>query len=189
MNLRIRYVCILALFSSIITAQETSPAKQFWNQLQSHCSKAYEGSLVLPKEDKDFGGKRLIMHVRSCNDSVVKIPFFVGDDRSRTWVFRYKNDRISLKHDHRHEDGTEDAINFYGGTTTNSGKANIQFFPADKHTQQMIPAAATNVWWITLDENEFTYNLQRLGTDRIFKVSMDLQTPIAAPKAPWGWTE
>jgi hypothetical protein len=78
-------------------------------------------------------------------------------------------------------------VNFYGGTSSNAGKTNIQFFPADEATQEMIPGAATNVWWITIDETTFTYNLKRLGTDRIFKVSMDLTKTIEAPEAPWGW--
>ena len=50
----------------------------------------------------------------------------------------------------------------------------------------MIPGAATNVWWITVDETSFTYNLRRLGTDRLFTVVMDLTAPIETPGAPWG---
>ena len=180
---------VLLMISSSACAQEESPAKTFWNSLQAHCGKAYEGSLALPEEDEDFGGKKLVMHVRSCSDTEIKIPFFVGDDKSRTWVLTYENDRISLKHDHRHEDGTEDDVNFYGGTASNAGKAGIQFFPADVHTQKMIPAAATNVWWITLEKGSFTYNLRRLGTDRVFKVVMDLTQPIETPSAPWGWKD
>ncbi len=42
------------------------PNTQFWNAVQSHCGKAYEGVLELPEEDEGFGGKRLVMHVRSC---------------------------------------------------------------------------------------------------------------------------
>jgi len=170
-----------------LAIKSDSPAQQFWNTLQSHCGKSYEGKLELPLEDEAFGGKRLTMHVISCSDSVIKIPFNVGDDRSRTWILTYQNDRITLKHDHRHEDGTEDEINFYGGTSSNAGKADIQFFPADPETQQMIPAAATNVWWITIDASKFTYNLKRLGTDRLFKVVMDLSKTIESPKPPWGW--
>jgi hypothetical protein len=175
------------VFSLNTIAQDLSPAQVFWNELKTHCGKAYEGSLILPEEDEAFGGKRLVMQVISCEDNVIKIPFFVGEDRSRTWVLTYKDDRITLEHDHRHEDGSEDDINFYGGTSSNAGKADIQFFPANEHTQKLIPAAATNVWWITLDETTFTYNLKRLGTDRLFKVSMDLTKEIATPKAPWGW--
>ena len=179
----------IILISFSINAQDENPAKQFWNTLQSHCGLAYEGVLALPEGDKDFGGKRLLMHVRSCNETEIKIPFFVGDDKSRTWILTYKDDRITLKHDHRHTDGTEDEVNFYGGTTSNVGKSDIQFFPADKHTQKIIPAAATNVWWITLDDTTFTYNLRRLGTDRVFKVVMDLSKTVATPEAPWGWKE
>ena len=155
--------------------------------MQSHCGKAYSGSLEIPETDETFGGKKLVMHVRSCSDTVIKIPFFVGEDRSRTWILTYVNDRIRLQHDHRHKDGSEDDINFYGGTSTNKGKADVQFFPADDHTQKMIPAAATNIWWITLSDSTFTYNLRRLGTDRVFKVVMDLSTPVPNPKPPWGW--
>ncbi|RMB59446.1 hypothetical protein EAX61_07620 [Dokdonia sinensis] len=176
------------LFTITIAAQE-SPSQTFWNTLQAHCGKAYEGKLVLPEEDEAFGGKKLVMHVRSCDENQIKIPFFVGDDKSRTWILTMNDGIITLKHDHRHEDGTEDEVNFYGGTSSNTGKSDIQFFPADVHTQQMIPGAATNVWWITVDETSFTYNLKRLGTDRIFKVVMDLTKEIETPGAPWGWED
>ncbi|WP_298516155.1 hypothetical protein [uncultured Kordia sp.] len=190
MTFKLKYILIITCFISFSAlSQEITPAKKFWNSLQKHCGRAYEGTLELPKEDKDFGGKTLTMHVRKCTETEIKIPFFVGEDKSRTWILTYKNDRITLKHDHRHKDGSEDKINFYGGTSANTGKADIQVFPADAKTQKMIPAAATNVWWITIDETTFTYNLRRLGTDRVFKVVMDITKPIKTPEAPWGWKE
>lgn len=167
----------------------STEANAFWNTLQSLCGKSFEGQLELPENDADFGGKKLVMHVRSCEDNVIRIPFFVGDDKSRTWVLTFEDDRIQLKHDHRHEDGTEDDITMYGGTTTNSGQATIQLFPADQHTKTIIPAASTNTWWITLDDNQFTYNLRRLGTERVFRVSFDLTKTIETPEAPWGWKD
>lgn len=170
-------------------SQETAPSEAFWDTLQSHCGKAYEGRLVLPEEDESFGGKKLVMHVRSCDDNEIKIPFYVGEDKSRTWVLTKDDGIITLKHDHRHEDGTEDDVNFYGGTASNAGKADIQFFPADIATQKMIPDAATNVWWITIDDTTFTYNLRRLGTDRFFKVVMNITKTTTAPDAPWGWVD
>ncbi len=182
--------CLLTLLISCLAfSQEQTPSEAFWNTLKSHCGKAYEGTLVLPEEDEAFGGKKLVMHVRSCDENEIKIPFYVGDDKSRTWILTINDGIISLKHDHRHEDGTEDDVNFYGGTSSNAGKADIQFFPADVHTQKMIPGAATNVWWITIGETSFTYNLKRLGTDRIFKVVMDLTKTIDEPEAPWGWKD
>ncbi|GER59529.1 hypothetical protein [Patiriisocius marinus] len=189
MNIR-KIIFLLALaisFPSI--SQEIAPSQTFWDTLKSHCGNAYEGSLALPEEDKDFGGKKLVMHFRACSDNEIRIPFYVGDDKSRTWILTKMNDIITLKHDHRHEDGTEDEINFYGGTASNVGKADLQFFPADTQTQKMIPAAATNVWWITIDDKIFTYNLKRIGTERIFKVVMDLTKTIEKPEAPWGWKE
>lgn len=170
----------------IVTSTET---QTFWNNLKSLCGESFEGALELPEEDEDFGGKRLVMHVRSCEDNRIRIPFFVGDDKSRTWVLTLDNDRIQLKHDHRHEDGSDDEITMYGGKTTNSGQATIQTFPADQETKMMIPAASTNIWWITLDDKQFTYNLRRLGTDRVFRVTFDLTKTIENPEAPWGWKD
>lgn len=181
----ISFIAFLIAFPML--SQENSPSETFWNTLKTHCGKAYEGKLILPEEDEAFGGKKLVMHLRACSDDEMKIPFYVGDDKSRTWILTINEGIITLKHDHRHKDGTEDDINFYGGTSSNTGKDDIQFFPADVHTQKLIPAAATNVWWITIDEKTFTYNLKRLGTDRIFKVEMDLTKPVTEPEAPWGW--
>lgn len=178
---------ILVTFSTLVFSQQKNGAQLFWEQLQGLCGQAFEGQLVVPEEDEQFGGKKLVMHVRSCSDTVIKIPFFVGDDKSRTWILTYKDDRIELKHDHRHEDGSDDDITMYGGITTNTGQATIQIFSADQHTTDIIPLASTNVWWITLDESEFSYNLRRLSTPRVFKVSFDLKNPVALPEAPWGW--
>jgi prophage maintenance system killer protein len=186
---KFKFLVVAFLISINLQAQEDSPTKQFWEKLQTHCNKTYEGTLELPKGDDPFRGKKLVMHVRSCTNKTIKIPFFVGEDRSRTWILKYKNDRISLKHDHRHKDGSEDDINFYGGITTNPGQAGIQIFSADERTQRMIPAASTNVWWITLNDSTFTYNLRRLGTDRVFKVVMDVTSPKPTAEAPWGWKE
>jgi len=184
-----RLIVLLLSCSSLAFGQEKKQAQQFWDALKSLCSKSFEGTLELPEKDAQFGGKKLVMHVRSCNDSIIKIPFFVGEDRSRTWVLTYKNDRISLKHDHRHKDGSEDEITQYGGITTNSGQASLQVFSADEDTRRMIPAASSNTWWITLDNKQFTYNLRRLGTPRVFKVSFDITKTIETPEAPWGWKD
>lgn len=82
----------------------------FWNNLQKHCGHAYEGVLSQASENDSFRGKSLVMHLRSCVENKIKIPFFVGDDKSRTRVLTLENGKIKLKHDHRHEDGSEDKI-------------------------------------------------------------------------------
>ena len=181
----------LEIDAQVIQAKiiEPTEALQFFNKLKSLCGNSFEGQLISPKNDEQFGGKSLVMHIKSCDDKTIKIPFFVGDDKSRTWVLTYQNDRILLKHDHRHKDGSEDEVTMYGGKTTNSGQVNIQTFPADQETKEMIPAASTNIWWITLDDNQFTYNLRRLGTDRLFTVAFDLTKTIENPESPWGWED
>ena len=185
-----KILLFILIFSQLSFSQDEKGSKQFWNQLKKHCGKAYEGVITNGATANDpFSGKKLIMHVRSCAENQIKIPFFVGEDKSRTWVLTLENDIIELKHDHRHEDGSPDKITLYGGKSSNSGLPNIQFFPADQETCDLISYASTNVWWITVDEKVFTYNLKRIGSDRVFSVSFDLSKPIETPSAPWGWKD
>ena len=178
---------ILLAFSIQVSAQEVPGSVQFWNTLKKHCGKSYEGEIVAGATPGDaFTGKKLVMHVRACEENTIRIPFFVGEDRSRTWVLTLENSLILLKHDHRLEDGLEDEITQYGGRTPNTGLPNIQFFPADQETADLISYASNNVWWITVDENSFTYNLRRIGSDRFFSVKFDLTKEVETPPAPWG---
>ena len=179
----------LTLFQNPAISQEITPSQKFWDNLKKHCGKAYEGKLMSPESDLRFAG-RLVMHVRACEEGRIRIPFFVGDDRSRTWVLTMEDSGlIQLKHDHRHEDGSEDKVTLYGGKASNTGSAMTQFFPADQFTAELLPAAVGNVWWITMDDSSFTYNLRRLGADTFFSVKFDLTQPIDAPEAPWGWKD
>ena len=179
---------LFMLSSVLLTAQEKSGAELFFENLKKLCGKSFEGE-VKEGNNATFKDKKLVMHVRNCDEKTIRIPFFVGEDKSRTWVLTLENNRIKLKHDHRHEDGSEDKITQYGGTSTNTGSASVQIFPADHETFDLIPAAAANVWWITLNENSFTYNLRRIGSDRLFTVHFDLTKTLPTPNAPWGWKD
>lgn len=163
----------------------------FWRELQKLCGKAYSGTVFADTTaSPDFKDKSMVMHVRSCEKDRIRIPFFVGEDRSRTWVLTRKKDRILLKHDHRHEDGKPDAVTMYGGWTTNTGLATRVVFPADDETVKILPAAAPNVWWIeVISGTSFSYNLRRLGSDRLFTVKFDLKKEVTSPAAPWGWKD
>lgn len=186
--MRTLFTTILVLMISLAHSQST-PAEIFWEELKSHCGKSYEGKVLNAPENDQFRDHRLLMHVRACEDGKIRIPFFVGEDRSRTWVLTWKEGTIELKHDHRLEDGSDDEVTMYGGTASNTGLETIQVFPADPFTADLIPAAATNVWWITLDKETFTYNLKRIGTDRVFTVAFDLNNTVSTPDAPWGWED
>lgn len=182
-------ITLLTCFVGIVAAQERLPSDVFWENLKAHCGLSYEGQLADGIVQPDFSGKKLTMHVRACDDDTIRIPFFVGDDRSRTWVLTRRDGIITLKHDHRHADGTEEEVTQYGGTNSNVGLEQLQMFPADEETAQRIPYASTNVWWITVDETSFTYNLRRIGSDRLFTVVFDLTQPVETPPAPWGWED
>jgi len=161
---------------------------EFWSRLSALCGNAYRGELAEGNEsDSLFRRMELVMHVRECGPTEIRIPFHAGDDRSRTWVLTRTADGLRLKHDHRHEDGSEDAVTQYGGDTRDAGTAERQEFHADAHTAQLIPAARANVWTVELVPGErFAYALRREGTDRRFRVAFDLTAPVAAPPAAWG---
>jgi hypothetical protein len=202
-----KYLIILALVTLLISCKSTSTddsgnkdievgnrgdvaaAKFFWNKLKTLQGKTFEGQLVTAPANDDFAGKKLVMHVLYSDDETILIPFNVGDNRSRTWVFKYHDGRISLKHDHRMENGENDEITMYGGTSTNEGMTNMQVFPADQETLETIPDAFSNVWWVTVDSIAFTYNLRRVGTDRVFTVSFDLTRELEKPPKSWGWDD
>ena len=146
------------------------------DRLLSLCGKTLEGRIVSPPvaADADFVGKRLIMHVRDCSPTEFRIPFQVGEDRSRTWVISRTPSGLQLKHDHRHEDGTEDELSQYGGETVQPGTAQRQEFPADQFSKELftrenIPASTANTWALEVQPTGFfAYELRR--PDRFFRV-------------------
>lgn len=166
-----------------------NPQSIFWANLQSLCGRAYDGTLVdVTPGDTVFPGHTLTMHVRQCSENEVRIPFHVGDDHSRTWIVTALDDGFRLKHDHRHEDGTEDEITQYGGDTRDAGTAERQEFHADAHTVELVAAAATNVWTMELVPGRmFAYALRREGTERRVRVEFDLTREVDAPPTPWGY--
>jgi hypothetical protein len=178
---------ILAMTVSVQAQQKNSMV--FWDNLTKLCGQSFEGQITKGAREGDgFTGEKLVMEVLSCKENEIKIPFHVGNNHSRTWVItKNKKGILTLKHDHRHEDGSEDKITQYGGTSPNLGSTTLQYFPADQFTQNLIDYAFSNIWWITLNEKTFSYNLAKVGSDRTFSVSFDLTKPTVAPQKPWGW--
>lgn len=172
-----------------------SASDAFHAELKKLCGKAYAGRVVVdtppPTGADPFAGKSLVMHVRSCSADEVRIPFHVGADRSRTWVITRTATGLRLKHDHRHEDGSDDAVTMYGGDTRASGTHTRQEFPVDAFSQAMfrrggLDASVTNTWALEIrPQQTFTYELSRPG-GRLFRVEFDLRDPVALPPAPWG---
>lgn len=172
-------------------AAAPEPRDAFWTALQDLCGHAFEGSVAQSvPPDTLFAGRTLVMHVRECSADTIRIPFHVGEDRSRTWVLTRTEVGLRLKHDHRHADGSEDELTQYGGDTRGPGLPTAQSFHADAETAAMLPAAATNVWTVAVEPGErFVYALRREGTERRFRAEFDLARPVPAPPAPWGARE
>ena len=170
------------------------PADAFMARLQSLCGQAFEGRVVTDDPaDADMRSQRLVMHVRECAANEVRIPFHVGDDRSRTWVITRTGVGLRLKHDHRHADGSSDELTMYGGDTASAGTAVRQEFPVDADsialfTRTNRSVSNTNVWAIEVGPSVFAYELRRppIPGGRFFRVEFDLTRPVAAPPPPWG---
>lgn len=140
----------------------------------------------------------MVMHVRSCTAYAIRIPFHVGTadggwDRSRTWVISRTAAGLRLKHDHRHEDGSADAVTMYGGDSAGGGTAARQEFLVDAESiasfrANSLPRSVTNVWSVEVEPgSSFAYQLSRTGANaRFFRVEFDLTRPIDPPPAPWG---
>lgn len=178
-------------------ATAADPQQAFFDHLTALCGQAFEGSVLTDRPENTTGpdpfrDQPLTMHVRECSEQEIRIPFHVGNDRSRTWIVTRTGDGLRLKHDHRLEDGSDDPVTMYGGDTADAGSAGRQEFPVDTFSQEMfsregMDVSNANVWAIEVEPAQsFVYELARTDQDRMFRVGFDLTTPVAAPPAPWG---
>lgn len=181
-------------FLTACSGSKADPQGTFFTSISELCGQAYHGRLVSSDEaDATLRDEPMLMHVRDCSDTEIRIPFMVGDDRSRVWVITKGDDSLTLKHVHRHEDGTTDVLSNYGGTTADTGTPTRQNFPADDFskdlfTREGIPQSTENVWSLEIIEGEkFAYELSRPG--RFFRAEFELLGPAPTPPAPWGEAE
>lgn len=187
---------LVATLGACSDSDETSrAADQFMAAFEQHCGQAYAGRIAVnqPENPNDaFAGQTLIMHVRECSDNELRIPFHVGENHSRTWIISKTDTGLRLKHDHRHEDGSEDVLTQYGGDTRDAGTSSRQEFPVDEFSIDLFEregsaASVTNVWAMEIVPGEqFVYELSRRDSDRLFRVEFDLTSPVAPPPTPWG---
>ena len=141
---------------------------QFMATLRTMCGQRFVGGLTYAIDPRnDFANKKMSAQV-VCTDASVRVPLQVGADRSRNWIFTRPPAGLELRHDHRHPDGTPDAVTMYGGMADDTGTAWSQSFLADAHTAAMVPGADTNVWTVSFSEQGkiLTYRLTRHGKPR-----------------------
>lgn len=179
---------------TVPTEAGTDPQVAFMENLSALCGQAFAGQLVSTDEaDADIAAEPLVMYVASCVPDQIRIPFHVGDDRSRTWVITDTGTGLQLKHDHRHEDGSEDAVTQYGGDTTDLGSATRQEFPVDAESialfeREGLAVSVINVWAVEVDDSVFAYELRRPEgeSERFFRVEFDLTEAVEPPSPAWG---
>lgn len=184
--MRLAATIVVALLAGCVSSAPPPPAPSdmFYSNLRALCGQRFAGRLETNEPaDAAFAGKPLLMGPVDCRaPNVTRIPFAVGDDRSRTWVVtRVAYGQLRLKHDHRHSDGSEDALSQYGGDTVAPGAATRQEFPADDFSRELftrrnLPRSLGNVWALELRPGEtFAYELNR--RDRRFRVAFDTSAP------------
>ncbi len=208
MRTALALVALALPLAACVTPAPADPQDAFWAALQSHCGKAYAGGLASDQEaDAEMRGAEMVMHVRECSDERIAVPFHVRQkdgswNRSRTWLVTRTPAGLRLKHDHRHEDGSHDAVTMYGGDTAGEGSGRAQDFPVDAESvalfrREKLDVSVTNVWRVEVDpagaaphetgNARFAYQLAReVPSARLFRVEFDLTRPIAPPPAPWG---
>jgi len=176
-TLRLAIPALAALLAGITacsqTERKTPPQDEFFAGLRALCGARFEGAMTYPTSGRDdFAGKLLVASFSGCAEREMRIPFVVGDDHSRTWVFSHLPEGLRLQHDHRHADGTPDEVTLYGGMAADIGTPLRQSFAADAYTAGLIPDAATNVWTLSLSESgdELTYHLTRHDAPRFTAV-------------------
>jgi hypothetical protein len=181
---RIAILALLALGACATAPAPATPQDAFFANLSALCGQRFEGRVVTTDPaDVAFANARLLMHVRDCSADEVRIPFRVGEDHSRTWVVTRTEAGLRLKHDHRHEDGTEDVLTQYGGDTVDAGTAERQEFPVDAFSQALFTrenrtVSNTNVWAVEVHPGRiYAYELRR--ANRHFRVEFDLTRPVA----------
>lgn len=195
-----------AMLSACVTTDapnSITPQDGFFAALTARCGQAYAGALIsTDTADADMSGRAMVMELRSCSAQEIRIPFHVQRadgswDRSRTWVINRTVSGLRLKHDHRHEDGSADAVTMYGGDTIDMGSAAFQNFPVDADSialfqREGLERSVTNIWSVAISASDapdahFTYALTRSAPHvRSFRVRFDLTRPVTAPPPPWG---
>jgi hypothetical protein len=140
----------------------------FFANVSSLCGETFTGASTFPDNpDHALVDTELNVHIHTCEDNIIKTNLYRdGDTWHATWVLEKREGGLHLYHDHIGEkvypEG-EEPLTGYGGYANEVGTTVRQYFPADDHTAEILPEAATNVWMmeLDLDNGTFVYSLER----------------------------
>ena len=189
----IRSLSFIGASAALASCQpELVTADEFLASFSGYCGQAYAGKLVSADEvDASFAEADIVMHIRDCSETEVRIPLHVGENRSRTWIITRTDTGLRLKHDHRHEDGEADAVTMYGGDSRADSTDPEFAFPADEFSKAMfedegIPDSKQNTWVVELDPSRDLFAYQMSRPNRFFRLEFDLANPVETPPPAWG---
>ena len=60
-----------------VESKDSLGSTLFWDKLSGFCGMAFEGKVTEGADNDTFRGKKMVMHVKSCENNQIKIPFFV----------------------------------------------------------------------------------------------------------------
>ncbi|MFP4691508.1 MAG: hypothetical protein ACLFMU_06315, partial [Bacteroidales bacterium] len=73
----------------------------FFSNLARLCGKSFAGEQVFRSHHASgWGDTEMTMHVEVCESDRILIPFHIGEDQSRTWMFLIEDGRLRFRHDH-----------------------------------------------------------------------------------------
>lgn len=158
----------------------SEPEQVFMSNLIGFCGQSFKGEQIYSKDGRDsWEDKEMTIHFTQCEEDKVFIPFYVDDDKSRTWKFIAEDGKLRFRHDHRHEDGTPEDRNLYGGYAEGSGTGLFQCFPADNYTNKLLNDDFKRQWNVFFDDDlsKLTYELF-LDDELVFAAEFDMTNPI-----------
>ncbi len=150
-----------------------STHEQFFSNLFSLCGETFTGESTYPENsDHVLVDTELVVNISTCTPERIEVMLFRdGDTWHATWILEKREGGLHLYHDHigdkEYAEG-EEPLTGYGGYADDRGSATQQYFPADQHTADILPEAATNVWMMDMDlvNGVFVYSLERHNEPR-----------------------
>ena len=184
-------VAIVGIATSLMSASVgalDSNQDKFFDSIRAHCGKAFSGSVEDSSNSTAYTGRKFVLHIRDCSNTQIKMPLHVDDNSSRILVLTKRDGSIELQHDHRHADGSSDALTLYGGYSSADSTGNVTNFPESAESIAITKAYAPtrtypSVWSIILSSEDITYQVVRPG--RTIKSNFKFTDMVAHPPKAW----
>ncbi|MFU8811459.1 MAG: hypothetical protein ACNA78_00755 [Balneolaceae bacterium] len=162
---------------------DSDQTEAFFTNISELCGAWFSGQATFPDDpEHTLVATGLRVHVTECGDERIDLNLYRdgGDTWHATWILEMKDNGLHLYHDHigekEYPEG-EEPLTGYGGYADVRGTSTVQYFPADDHTAEILPEAATNVWMMQLDleSGAFVYYLERNDEPR-FRAEVYLES-------------